>query len=387
MGYPGSNAGTLGQVVDVSDFQALEAAGIANPRERADLIKYLGELGFTLEEMVDAERRGRLFGLAGDVLSWSGRPIYTMATAAEQLGVAPEEVARVWALLGLTAAGPDVPVLSQADVDALTTWLALKTVVGEGGAYGILRVLGAAMARLAEAESTMIRAGTPDIQMTHTHDELATAQAYRAVAEFIPRIGALIDIVHRHHLASARTHFEGVIRDTSASVVCGVGFADLSGFTALTQALTPAELSELLNEFAGAVSDVVLADGGRVVKFIGDEVMWVSGSPERLVQAAVDLVDHPQAREEGLQVRAGLAYGTVLAINGDYFGSPVNLAARLVAAAAPEQILATAELHDALPDWPAVARGPLTLKGFDTPVTAFELHRGDAVDVTPACGD
>jgi class 3 adenylate cyclase len=248
--------------------------------------------------------------------------------------------------------------------------------VGEAGAYGLLRVLGAAMARLAEAESAMIRAGMPDIQMDHTRDELATAQAYRAVAEFIPRLGALMDTVHRHHIISARTHFEGVLRDTSATVVCGIGFADLSSFTVLTQALTPAELSELLNQFAGAVSDVVHADGGRVVKFIGDEVMWVSATPERLVQAAADLVDHPKAREEGLQVRAGLAYGPVLAINGDYFGTPVNLAARLVAAAEPGQILATPELHDELPDWPAVAQGPLTLKGFDVPVAAFDLHTG-----------
>ncbi|OBF87182.1 hypothetical protein A5791_19670 [Mycobacterium sp. 852002-51163_SCH5372311] len=368
------------------DFDALEAAGIANPRERADLIKYLDDLGFTVDEMVEAEQRGRLFGLAGDVLSWSGRPIYTFPAAAEQLGVAPEEVAHVWALLGLTVAGPDIPVLSQADVDALATWVAIKSVVGEDGAFGMLRVLGATMSRLAEAESTVIRAGTPDIQMTHTHDELATAQAYRAVAEFVPRIGALIDVVHRHHLISARTHFEGVLRDTTASVVCGVGFADLSGFTALTQALAPAELSYLLNEFAGTVSEVVHADGGRVVKFIGDEVMWVCGSPERLAQAAVDLVDHPRGREEGLQVRAGLAYGTVLAINGDYFGSPVNLAARLVAAAAPCQILASSQLRDQLPDWPAEARGPLTLKGFDAPVAAFELHSGDGADLSPGCG-
>jgi class 3 adenylate cyclase len=363
-------------VSDSLDFESLEAAGIADPRDRADLIKYLDELGFTVDEMAEAERRGRLFGLAGDVLQWSGPPIYTVRTAAEELGVSAEDVAQAWALLGLTVAGPDVPGLSQADVDALATWLALKTVVGEDGALGLLRVLGAAMARLAEAESTMIRAGMPDIQMTHTHDELATAQAYRAAAEFIPRLGALIDTVHRHHLISARTHFEGVIRDTSAAVVCGIGFADLSSFTVLTQALTPAQLSDLLNQFAGAVSDVVHADGGRVVKFIGDEVMWVSATPERLVQAAIDLVDHPKARDEGLQVRAGLAYGTVLAINGDYFGNPVNVAARLVAAAAPGQILATSELHDKLPDWPATAHGPLTLKGFDAPVTAFDLNTG-----------
>lgn len=361
---------------DHLDFDALETAGVANARGRADLIKYLDDLGFSVDEMVEAELRGRLFGLAGDVLSWSGRPIYTFATAACELGITAEDVARAWTLLGLTVAGPEVPVLSQADVDALATWLALKTVVGRDGALGLLRVLGAAMARLAEAEATMIRAGTPDIQMTHTRDELATAQAYRSVAEFIPRLGALIDIVHRHHLISARTHFEGVLRDTSSAVVCGVGFADLSGFTALTQALTPAELSHMLNEFAGTVSDVVHADGGRIVKFIGDEVMWVSSAPDRLVQAAVDLVEHPSAREEGLQVRAGLAWGTVVAINGDYFGNPVNLAARLVAAAAPEQILATTELRLLLPDRPAVARGPLTLKGFDAPVAAFDLHAG-----------
>jgi class 3 adenylate cyclase len=364
-------------VIDSSDFDALEAAGIANPRERADLIKYLDGLGFTVDEMVEAERRGRLFGLAGDVLQWSGPPLYTVQTAAEVLGLPTEEVARAWALLGLTVAGPDVPALSQADVDALATWLAIKAVVGEDGASGLLRVLGAAMARLAEAESTMIRAGMPDIQMNHTNDELATAQAYRTAAELVPRIGALIDTVHRHHLISARTYFEGVIRDASASVTCGIGFADLSGFTMLTQALTSAHLSELLNEFGATVADVVHADGGRVVKLIGDAVMWVSPTPERLVKAAVDLVEHPRAREAALQVRAGLAYGTVLAINGDYFGNPVNLAARLVAAAAPGQVLAASALHDELPDWPAVAHEPLTLKGFDDPVTVVDLHGGD----------
>ncbi|MDR3655486.1 MAG: adenylate/guanylate cyclase domain-containing protein [Mycobacterium sp.] len=373
--------------LDSLDFDELQAAGIANPRERADLIEYLAGLGFSVDEMAEAERRGRLFGLAGDVLQWSGRPVYTLQTAAEELRLSADDVAHAWALLGLTAAGPDVPVLSQADVDALSTWVALKAVVGEDGAFGLLRVLGAAMARLAEAESTMIRAGTPDIQMTHTNDELATARAYRFVAEFVPRIGALIDVVHRHHLTSARTYFEGVLRDTSASVVCGVGFADLSSFTALTQALTPAQLSDLLTEFGATVADVVHADGGRVVKFIGDAVMWVCSSPERLAKAAVDLVSHPRAHEEGLQVRAGLAYGTVLAINGDYFGVPVNLAARLVAAAAPGQILAAAELYDKLPDWPATPYGPVTLKGFDAAVTAFDLRARDVAEESPGPGD
>ena len=247
-------------------FEELEAAGVANPRERADLIKYLDDLGFTIDEIVEAERRGRLFGLAGDVVLWSGPPVYTVQAAADELGVSAQDVAQAWALLGLTIAGPDIPALSQADVDGLATWLALKAAVGAEGASGMLRVLGAAMARLAEAEASVIRAGMPDIQMTHTHNELATAQAYRAAAQFIPRLGALMDTVHRHHLISARTYFEGVIQDTSASVTCGVGFADLSSFTALTQTLTPAQLSEMLNEFAATVADRhYVMENGRIV--------------------------------------------------------------------------------------------------------------------------
>jgi len=71
----------------VVDFDALEAAGIANARDRAGLIEYLDGLGFTVEDMVEAERRGRLFGLAGDVLQWSGRPAYDLSAAAAALGV------------------------------------------------------------------------------------------------------------------------------------------------------------------------------------------------------------------------------------------------------------------------------------------------------------
>jgi adenylate cyclase len=58
----------------VVDFDALEAAGIANARERAGLVEYPEGLGFTVDEMVEAERLGRLFGLAGDALQRSGRP-------------------------------------------------------------------------------------------------------------------------------------------------------------------------------------------------------------------------------------------------------------------------------------------------------------------------
>ncbi|MEO8814923.1 MAG: adenylate/guanylate cyclase domain-containing protein [Mycobacterium sp.] len=365
----GVATGTLVQVVD---FDALEAAGIANARERAGLVEYLYGLGFSTDEMADAERRGRLFGLAGDALGWSGPPVHSLHSAATALDVPVEDVERTWTMLGLRVAGRETPTLTQADVDALATWVALRAAMGEA-AEGFLRVLGATMARLAEAESTMIRLSRPDIWLGHSHDELATAQAWRTTTEFIPRIGAMIDAVHRHHLVSARTFLEGLGGGPSASMVCGVGFADLSGFTELTQALTPEKLSTLLNDFGGTVADVVHADCGRVVKFIGDAVMWVSSTPELLAKAAVDLVAHPHARDAGLQVRAGIGYGPVLVLNGDYFGNPVNLAARLVDAAAPGQVLAAADVVDELPDWPVTIQEPLTLKGFDRPVTTYRL--------------
>jgi class 3 adenylate cyclase len=371
-------AGTLGQVVDSLNFDGLEAAGIADAQARSGLIQYLAGLGFSADEMADAERRGRLFGLAGDAVLRSGPQAFSLRTAADSIGAAVQDVEHAWAMLGLTVDDVDTPMLSQADVDGLATWLAMRARMGDDAADGYLRVLGASVARLAEAVSSMIRASTPTLWLGHTGDELATAQAYRGVAEFVPRVGAMIDAVHRHHLVSTRTFIEGMARGPSTGLVCGVGFADLSGFTALTQALTPAELSELLNEFGATTSDVVHAGGGRIVKFIGDAVMWVHADPARLAQAALDLVDHPRAREAGLQVRAGLGYGEILAMGGDYFGNAVNLAARLVAAAAPGQILVPADVYERLPDWPAVVQEPLQLKGFESPVIAYELGRSDS---------
>lgn len=158
------------------------------------------------------------------------------------------------------------------------------------------------------------------------------------------------------------------------TVACGVGFADLSGFTSLTQTLTTADLFSLVSDFTATVADIVHAGGGRVVKFIGDAVMWVSSSPRVSVQIAADLANHETFNEEVTQVRAGLAFGTVVNMNGDYFGHAVNLAARLVDAAMPGQILASTPVRDAVQDWPAVACEPFRLKGFPEPVPAFLLQ-------------
>jgi class 3 adenylate cyclase len=362
------------------DLDALAAAGIRNAQARRGLLEYLDSLGFSTDEMVAAERHGRLFALAGDAVVRSGPPVHSLRSAAQALSRPLEDVQRAWAALGLTVTDADQVALSEADVEALRTWSELSGVVGEDASLGVLRVLGGSMARFAEAVSSVIRAGIPAIQLNYTEDELTTARAYAAVTAFVPRVGRLLDVVHRQHLESTRMYFEDVLRDTSATVHCGVGFVDLSGFTSLTQLLTPEQLSGLLSEFNATVSDVVHTDGGRVVKFIGDAVMWVSPSAEQLARAATDLVDHPRAREAGLQVRAGLGYGPMLALGGDYFGNPVNLAARLVAAAEPGQILTSADVHAELEGWTAQPLDPLMLRGFTEPVQAYNLRPTTTVE-------
>jgi class 3 adenylate cyclase len=358
----------------VLDLDALTAAGIKNAHERRELLEYLDSLGFTAAEMIAAEQRGRLFALSGDGALRSGPPTHSLRTAAQAINCPLDKVEQAWAALGLTVADIDQIALSQEDVEGLRTWAELSAVVGEATSLGVLRVLGASMARFAEAVSSAIRAGVPAIQLNYTADEVTTARAYAGVTSFVPRVGRLLDAVHRQHLESARMYFEDVLRDTSPTVHCGVGFVDLSGFTTLTQLMTPEELSMLLTEFSATVSDVVHADGGRVVKFIGDAVMWVSPTAAQLATVAADLVHHPRARDTGLQVRAGLAYGPMLALDGDYYGNPVNLAARLVAAAGPGEILLSDDLHAELDGWTVAATAPLALRGFAEPVQAWALH-------------
>src|SRR5436305_1826181 len=138
------------------------------------------------------------------------------------------------------------------------------------------------------------------------------------------------DSSHSPATASCRRPVRATTPD---SVRCGIGFADLTGFTPLSQSMPMRELSWLLSAFEETATDTVHDGGGRVVKFLGDAVMFVAPSASTTAEIACALVNHPEAANVGLEVRAGIAFGDVLAQDGDYFGPPVNLAARLVAVA------------------------------------------------------
>ncbi len=172
------------------------------------------------------------------------------------------------------------------------------------------------------------------MSVTISGSELATAKSFAGVATVVPELGRALDVLFRHHIESARMHFERTESWESvdeSGIRVAVGFADLCGFTGLTQQLTMDGLSQLLTRFEEIAADVVQDHGGRLMKFIGDAVMYVTHDAVSAVAVADDLVR--AARERGLDARAGVTVGTALALDGDYFGPVVNLAARLVALA------------------------------------------------------
>ena len=201
----------------------------------------------------------------------------------------------------------------------------------------------------------------------------------------MPPAGRLIDTIFRHHLESARSLFEQAVEaDPMRQIALAVGFVDLCDYTALAGRLPSPELAYLLTRFEEIATDVASEAGARVVKFLGDAAMFVAPDPATLMNTVVGLMSHPDARNSGLSARGGLAYGRVIAQDGDFFGPPVNLASRLVSAAEPNTLLLAPALAERLAgQWPLESIPDLTLRGIDEPVSASVLRVFEPVPTQP----
>ena len=152
-----------------------------------------------------------------------------------------------------------------------------------------------------------------------------------------------------------RAHMELAIRRNTAArteatskvtVYVAVGFVDLVGFTPLSQRLPVRELHSTVDAFEGSAYDIVTSNRGRVVKLIGDEVMFVALEPEDACEIALALVDRFAEADSNVTPRGGLAVGEILTRGGDYYGSVVNLASRIADLAVPNEILVTPDLRE-----------------------------------------
>jgi len=141
-----------------------------------------------------------------------------------------------------------------------------------------------------------------------------------------------------------------------------VGFVDLVGSTELSETLGLAELGTTLSIFETLAMDTVTAGGGRVVKLIGDEILYTTPDARSAGMIALSLAQAVERQEQLPAVRAGLADGKVMLRDGDVFGPVVNLAARIVKVGQPGEVVATMDVAEAS-GLPHRRRGRHELKG------------------------
>jgi class 3 adenylate cyclase len=178
---------------------------------------------------------------------------------------------------------------------------------------------------------------------------------------------------------------------TTGEMTATILFADLSGFTPLTESMGDAAAAELVERFSDLARDAASRHDGRVVKQIGDEFMLAFADPGDAVRFGLELDDAVSAEPRFLGLRIGAHHGPLLYREGDYIGTTVNVAARVVASATRHQFLVTdalwrdARVEDAIEVVPA---GRRALKGISGEVQLQELRRGPRPGrvVDPVCG-
>jgi adenylate cyclase len=322
------------------------------------LRSFLRRRGATPDEIARAEREGRVLLLAFDYQLMPGRPRYTFAEVCSRASFDIETARRLWRALGFPDPPGDERLFRDDDVEAIITLRHQieTTIVPLGEDYEELvqavRAFGGALARIAEVESDLIVAAVQERREAGmTEDAIATE-----VTDALDwsRLSRLIDYALRLQLrAAARRKLTASDPSAIGAEELAVGFVDLVGFTALSQELEPEDLAALVSRFEELAYDTVAEEGGRVVKTIGDEVMFVAADASSEARIALRLTDRSATDELLPEARAGLAYGSVLAQEGDYYGPVVNLASRLVDRARPGSVLASSEFRDVLGDDPA----------------------------------
>jgi adenylate cyclase len=316
------------------------------------LARFLRRRGASSAEIDQAARNGYLTLLVFDRAVMPGARQYTLTEVAARAGSDADTTRAVWRALGFPDLPDDLPAFTDRDVAALRglvdqledPWFADWTL---DRALSQARVLSSALARAADSESDDVALSVAEARRAGVSDEqLATLAA--AHLDF-DRVSRLFDHSHRLQLRAALWRkLAGTEPGSPGTVQATVGFVDLVGFTALAEGLEESELAQLVERFAAVAHDTVTAAGGRIVKTIGDEVMYIADRPQTAAQIALQLSAQSTSDEVLPEARAGLATGAVLSREGDYFGPVVNLASRLTELALPGTVLASGEVATAL---------------------------------------
>ncbi|MDX3072003.1 adenylate/guanylate cyclase domain-containing protein [Streptomyces sp. NPDC088354] len=272
--------------------------------------------------------------------------LYTPFQAARSAGVSMDLAARFWRAMGFADIG-QARALTEADVLALRRLAGLVEagLISENTAIQVARSTGQTTARLAEWQTdSFLEELTEPPEPGLTRAEVA----YPLVELLLPELEEFLTYVWRRQLAAATSR---VVRSDDEEAVdrrLAVGFADLVGFTRLTRRLEEEELGELVEAFETTAADQVAAHGGRLVKTLGDEVLFIADDPGTAAEIGMRLIETMNGDETMPALRVGIAFGTVTTRMGDVFGTTVNLASRLTSIAPRDAVLVDGELAQAL---------------------------------------
>lgn len=291
-----------------------------------------------------------------------GERTYNRIQVTEAAGVSLDRARKLWMAMGFAEVDDDAQVFTEGDVTALRAWGGLvdSGVVTRSDEASVARALSQPLSRLADWQAQEVLARSRDVD--GPGDQLA------ALADgLLPVIEGLQSYVWRRHLAAATGRALSADRDELSTRLCVVGFADIVGYTTTTRHSDIDELSALLEAFEKDATETIATHSGRVVKTVGDEVLFVADSASDAAEIALRLTD-PDRESASLPVlRVGLAMGQVLSRFGDVYGSVVNLAARLTALARPGTVLIDKGLADALlgdSRYHLRSRRPTAVRGF-----------------------
>lgn len=268
----------------------------------------------------------------------------TRRQVAEASGVPLDIAEELWGQLGFPHTGDDDVAFTERDVEALRTTAELVAfgILEPDSQAALVRTWGRSFARLAEWQVSLL-AGIA------LADEDPQARLDQLVTEVLPRVGALQDYIWRRHLESAAQRLLPSVDSGADEPPTAVVFADIVGYTTQSKNLDETELVDLIEVFEDETTRAVVAAGGRVIKTIGDEVLFVVEDAWAATEVALLLTGRGEDEEDEFpRVRAGIAYGPVTRRLGDVFGPTVNIASRLTSIARPGTVLVDRGAFDVL---------------------------------------
>jgi adenylate cyclase len=261
----------------------------------------------------------------------------------------------------------------------------MRTIFSDADLVEAASVLGMTMSQVAGSQVELFRrrlGGHVGGVEANLDDVLRSAAM---VDLMLPTASQLLEIVHRRHIEAAVrgesvAAVEAAGGELPGQVELCVGFADLVGFTAASDRLLPRDLGEMAGALVHHAETALPGHGARIVKSMGDAVMFTTPDPASAAAAALDLGAAAGADQRLPALRIGLAYGPVLRRYGDYFGRTVNVASRLCAAASPGSVLLYCPVPLDAAAWASrgVAAGRpmrLRVKGIADGVEAFPVVR------------